>query len=49
VLADVMATTQLSAWYFPHTLTIVGIPVALAAWAFYTATGKRLWTLDVSR
>jgi hypothetical protein len=49
VLADVMATTQLSAWYFPHTLTIVGIPVALAAWAFYTATGKRNWTLDVSR
>jgi hypothetical protein len=49
VLADVMATTQLSAWYFPHTLTIVGIPVALAAWAFYTATGKRHWTLDVSR
>jgi protein kinase-like protein len=40
VLADVMATTQLSAWYFPYTLTIVGIPVALAAWAFYTATGR---------
>jgi len=40
VLADVMATTQLSAWYFPYTLTIVGIPVALAAWAFYIATGK---------
>ena len=49
VLADVMATTQLSAWYFPYTLTVVGIPVALAAWAFYTATGKRSWTLDVSR
>jgi hypothetical protein len=49
VLADVMATTQLSAWYFPYTLTLVGIPVALAAWAFYTATGKRTWTLDVSR
>jgi hypothetical protein len=40
VLADVMATTQVSAWYFPYTLTMVGIPVALAAWAFYTATGK---------
>jgi hypothetical protein len=49
VLADIMATTQLSAWYFPYTLTIVCIPVALAAWAFYTATGKRSWTLDVSR
>jgi hypothetical protein len=49
VLADVMATTQLSAWFFPHTLAMVGIPVALAAWAFYTATGKRTWTLDVSR
>jgi Protein kinase domain len=49
VLADVMATTQLSAWYFPYTLTLVGIPIALAAWAFYTATGKRTWTLDVSR
>jgi len=49
VLADAMATTQLSAWYFPYTLTIIVIPVALAAWAFYTATGKRNWTLDVSR
>jgi hypothetical protein len=40
VLADVMATTQVSAWYFPHTLLMVGIPAALATWAFYTATGK---------
>jgi serine/threonine-protein kinase len=40
VLADVMATTQLSAWYFPYTLTMVGIPVALAAWGFYTAAGR---------
>jgi hypothetical protein len=41
------ATLDMSAWYAPSTLLIVGAIVALTAWAFYTSLAERLWKKDL--
>ncbi len=43
LLFDVVLTLDSSAWYFGSNVFILAIVVALTAWAFYTATGRRPW------
>jgi serine/threonine-protein kinase len=43
LLFAVILTLDSSAWYFGSTLFILAMVVALAGWAFYTATGRRPW------
>jgi hypothetical protein len=40
-------TLQTSAWYFPNTAVLLFSALALAAWAFYAATGGRIWKQDL--
>jgi Protein kinase domain len=40
------ATTSFSAWYLGATILVIAIPMALAAWAFYTSVGGRLLKVD---
>ena len=41
LILNVPATYDLSAWYAGNMLLIVGVDVALAAWAVYTAVARR--------
>jgi hypothetical protein len=41
LLFDVILTLDSSAWYSGNTVFVVAVVVALAVWAFYTATGRR--------
>ena len=43
VLFDIWPTLDSSAWYFGSNLFVLGVVMTLAIWAFYTATGRRLW------
>ena len=43
LLFDVVPTLDSSAWYFGSNLLILAVVVALALWAFYTATDRRPW------
>jgi hypothetical protein len=43
ILMDVPATLDAGAWYFPNAMLLVAIPVALAAWGFYTSVSGRRW------
>ncbi len=45
-LVSVPATLDTSAWYFGNMLLLIAIIVALAAWAFYTSLGGRLWSSE---
>jgi hypothetical protein len=47
LLLNVPATRNLSAWYVGETILVVAIPLAIAAWAFYTSIAGRLWTADL--
>jgi hypothetical protein len=47
LLLNVPATSSLSAWYAPQAIVIAAIPIVLAAWAFYTSLGGRLWSRDL--
>jgi serine/threonine-protein kinase len=47
LLLNMPATLDMSAWYAPSTLLIVGAIVALTAWAFYTSLAERLWKKDL--
>jgi serine/threonine-protein kinase len=42
-LLNLPATSDSSAWYLGQAVIMAGIPLALAAWAFYRAVGGRLW------
>jgi len=47
VLSAVPITTHPADWYFNSTVFMLGSIVALATWAFFTATaGQRLWKQD---
>jgi serine/threonine-protein kinase len=43
LLFDIVPTLDSSAWYFSSNVLILAVVVALAVWAFYTATGRRPW------
>ena len=43
LLLAVPATADLSAWYLPHTVFALAIPLALAVWGFYTSLGGRVF------
>jgi serine/threonine-protein kinase len=45
LLFDIVPTLDSSAWYFGSNLLILAVVVALAGWAFYTATGRRVWAI----
>ena len=47
IFLNMPATQDFSAWYSGHMLLLVGIVVALAAWAFYTSVANRLWRRDL--
>jgi hypothetical protein len=44
LLLNVPATGDSSAWFFGNMLLLAALPVALAAWGFYTSLNGRLWT-----
>jgi len=48
LLFDIVPTLDSSAWYFGSNLLILAVVVALAVWAFYTATGRRPFGTAVS-
>jgi len=43
LLLNVPTTTLLTEWFAPSAIVFAMIPVALAAWAFYTSVGGRLF------
>ena len=48
VSGGVQATANLSAWYLPNDLLLLGGILALAAWGFRTSiAGRRLWSQDL--
>ena len=47
IFLNMPATQDFSAWYSGHMLLLIGIVVALAAWAFYTSVAGRLWRRDL--
>lgn len=48
VLGNAPFTSHTSAWFLPQLILSVGAPLALAAWAFRTATaGQKLWQGDL--
>jgi serine/threonine-protein kinase len=48
LLFDIVPTLDSSAWYFGSNVLILALVVALAVWAFYTATGRRPFGSAVS-
>ncbi len=43
LLFDLVPTLDASAWYFGSNVFILALPVVLAIWGFYSATGRRPW------
>ena len=48
LLFDVVLTLDSSAWYFGNTVFVLAVIAALAAWALYTATGRRPWAIGTA-
>jgi len=46
VLSVVPGSYDLSVWYFPNEVLMIGVVVALTAWAFRTATAGR-WKINL--
>ena len=44
LLLAVPATASVSTWYVGETLLVLGIAVAIATWAVYTAIAGRRWS-----
>jgi hypothetical protein len=48
VLGNAPFTSHTSAWFLPQLIVSIAVPLALAAWAFRTATaGQKLWQGDL--
>jgi serine/threonine-protein kinase len=43
LLFDIVITLDSSAWYLGSNVFVLAVIAALAVWAFYTATGRRVW------
>ena len=48
LLFDVLPTLDSSAWYMGSNVLVLGVVIALAVWAFYTATGRRPFGVDAT-
>jgi hypothetical protein len=46
LIMNAPVTLDASAWFFGNMLLLAALPVALAAWGFYTSLGGRLWATE---